>query len=66
VDLREALMSYEGLLDRIAECDDLAKHANDPSIREKSAELAEMYRELAGKARGEDSIAARELVSSAD
>jgi hypothetical protein len=46
-------MGYEGLLDRIAECDDLAKHAHDRSIREKSAELAEMYRELAQQARGE-------------
>jgi hypothetical protein len=47
-------MGYEGLLDRIAECDDLAKHAHDRSIREKSAELAEMYRELAQQARGAD------------
>ena len=58
-------MGYEGLLDRIAECDDLAKHANDRSIREKSAELAEMYRELAGKARA-GSSAQRALVSSSD
>ena len=58
-------MGYEGLLDRIAECDDLAKHANDRSIREKSAELAEMYRELAGQARS-GSGAQRELVSSSD
>ena len=49
-------MGYEGLLDRIAECEDLAKHANDRSIREKSAELAEMYRELAQRARGEDAV----------
>jgi hypothetical protein len=59
-------MSYEGLLDRIAECDDLAKHAHDRSIREKSAELAEMYRELAQQAIGEDSGAERELVFSDD
>jgi hypothetical protein len=59
-------MSYEGLLDRIAECDDLAKHAHDRSIREKSAELAEMYRELAQQARAEDSVAERELASADD
>lgn len=59
-------MGYEGLLDRIAECDDLAKHANDRSIRQKSAELAEMYRELAQQAIGDDSVSERQLASSDD
>jgi hypothetical protein len=39
-------MSYELLVERLVQCEELAGHARDPSIRAKAAELAQGYRKL--------------------
>jgi len=39
-------VSLQFLTERVAQCEDLAKHARDPSIRAKAAELAQGYRKL--------------------
>jgi hypothetical protein len=42
--------SYQQLVERLTECEDLAKTANDPSVRAKAAELAHGYRDLIARA----------------
>lgn len=42
--------SYQKLIERMAECEDLAKTANDPSVKEKAAELVRGYRDLIASA----------------
>jgi hypothetical protein len=39
-------MSYELLVERLVQCEELAGEAQDPSIRAKAAELAQGYRKL--------------------
>lgn len=42
--------SYRQLVERLAQCEELAKSANDTSVREKAAELAQGYRDLIASA----------------
>jgi hypothetical protein len=44
-------VEYDALLQQAADCERLAKSAADPSIREKSAELAREYRDRAERLR---------------
>jgi hypothetical protein len=43
--------SYQQLVERLAQCEDLAMNAKDPSVREKASELARGYRDLIASAR---------------
>jgi hypothetical protein len=38
--------SFQILAERVAQCEELAENARDPSIRAKAAELAQGYRKL--------------------
>ena len=38
--------SYQILVERLVQCQDLAEHARDPSVRAKATELAQGYRKL--------------------
>jgi hypothetical protein len=42
--------SYQQLIERLAECEDLAKNAKEPSVRGKAADLADGYRDLIARA----------------
>ena len=39
-------MSYQPLIERLAQCEELARNAPDPGVRRKASELAEGYRNL--------------------
>ena len=42
--------SYPVLVERLAQCEELAEHAQDRSVREKASEPARGYRELIAQA----------------
>lgn len=42
--------SYQQLIERLAECEDLAGKAKDPDVKVKAADLARGYRDLIARA----------------